>query len=569
MPAATCRTFLRLLAALAATLVLVIPAIAGADSLAIVPPRSPGGYAVGCSDIAQDFSRIAPGATADNYWEGEQGRYVSSLLLEPAATFTADITPPDDRELFGRFAGQTLPFVLLVCYPTTPDNPRPAYVLPNGKGVPHMQRGGDAPLFAGDRALFPVLLFSHGLSGSPLSSDYLDAVTELASHGYVVIAPFHGDARIANITLEDLEDAVHAILNFSDYTAMQALRPLTLSVALDTVFGDPRYAARMDANAIGGFGGSLGGESVMLMAGAALTVSVGQSSRPVIHDPRLKAAVGYVPYFGQVVLPAFGRDQRGLDSVTMPYMAISGTLDTVAPLVVTAKAMERLPGAREFIALEDVRHGFDRASAPDIFTWALTFLDAYVQDDPLQRAKIARMTAVEGGGRDDLVLDRAVPLLPLAGERIAVEFYNPSLDHYFITAEPAEAAMLDAGIVVPGWVRTGYTFKVGAADAATGLPACRFFGRPPFGPNSHFFTIDPAECDKVLANPLWMFEGIAFRAEPPQADDCPADRVPVVRLYNDGKGGEANHRFVTSHSEINSMLGQGWIREGAVFCGLP
>jgi hypothetical protein len=192
-----------------------------------------------------------------------------------------------------------------------------------------------------------------------------------------------------------------------------------------------------------------------------------------------------------------------------------------------------------------------------------------VQYDPVLRAMTARMTAVEGGGRDDLLLDRAVPLPPAPGERVAVEFYNPALDHYFITAEPAEAAMLDAGIVVPGWVRTGYAFKVRAADAPLGLPACRFFGTPPFGPNSHFFTIDPAECAQVLANPLWTFEGIAFRADTTAGEDCPADRVPVVRLYNDGKGGQANHRYLTSHSEIFRMRLQGWTREGAVFCGLP
>ena len=50
---------------------------------------------------------------------------------------------------------------------------------------------------------------------------------------------------------------------------------------------------------------------------------------------------------------------------------------------------------------------------------------------------------------------------------------------------------------------------------------------------------------------------------------CPADRVPVIRLYNNGKGGQANHRYSTSHSEIGDMLGQGWIIEGPVFCGLP
>jgi serine protease len=129
--------------------------------------------------------------------------------------------------------------------------------------------------------------------------------------------------------------------------------------------------------------------------------------------------------------------------------------------------------------------------------------------------------------------------------------------------------MLDAGIVVPGWVRTGFEFKVHKSDSLDGAPACRFFGTPGLGPNSHFFTIDPNECALVKANPDWTYEGIAFKAEVPFADDCAADRVPVVRLYNNGKGGQANHRYLTSHSEIHDTLLQGWIREGTVFCALP
>ena len=35
-----------------------------------------------------------------------------------------------------------------------------------------------------------------------------------------------------------------------------------------------------------------------------------------------------------------------------------------------------------------------------------------------------------------------------------VEFYNASLDHYFITITPKEISDLDTG-VHPGWTRTG------------------------------------------------------------------------------------------------------------------
>src|SRR5438132_275643 len=84
-----------------------------------------------------------------------------------------------------------------------------------------------------------------------------------------------------------------------------------------------RAAAR-----IAGFGASLGGGTLLLQVGAKLTSSIGLSSKQVIADSRLKAIVGYVPYFGQLFFPACGRDQNGLDGIAVPFLGISGTADT-------------------------------------------------------------------------------------------------------------------------------------------------------------------------------------------------------------------------------------------------
>jgi serine protease len=137
-----------------------------------------------------------------------------------------------------------------------------------------------------------------------------------------------------------------------------------------------------------------------------------------------------------------------------------------------------------------------------------------------------------------------------------------------MTSLPREIADLDAGTIA-GWSRTGYAFKVNALQTSVGAAACRFFGKPGVGPNSHFFTILANECQDVMNNPLWIFEGLVFRTEGPNAiGACPADRVPVIRMYNNGKGGQANHRYLTSHSEVGEMLLEGWIIEGPVFCSL-
>jgi predicted dienelactone hydrolase len=533
-----------------------------------VPPIGPGGYPVACSNVEQDFSRVAANASASDYWEGDAG-YVTDLLTDSADAFVVDVTLPNDVELFGDFGGRTMPFAALVCYPTSAANTRADYALPNGKAVPRMQRDGQLPIFPDDTSRFPVLLFSHGLGGSPLSNDYIDALTLFASYGYVVIAPFHGDARVSSISISTLGDVLNALLHFSNYTALQSIRPFALRAELDALLADPGFAPHVDSNAIGGFGASLGGESLLLMRGARLTVSPGLSSKTVMNDARLKAAVGYVPYFGQPILPAFGRNQEGLHDVQMPYLAIAGSADVTAPAAMTALGMSQLTGVRQYVLLAGVQHGFDVRFASDIFTWALTFLDAYVENDPLARATSARMTNVQGGGDDALLLDRFLPLPPAPGQALAIEYYDPALDHYFMTADSYEVAVLDTQ-TIPGWYRTGDAFKVYVPGASSGVPACRFFGRPGVGPNSHFFTILPNECADVLANPLWIFEGLVFRVDAPDAaETCPADRVPVVRMYNNGKGGQANHRYLTSHSEIAAMLAQGWIIEGTVFCSLP
>jgi hypothetical protein len=70
-------------------------------------------------------------------------------------------------------------------------------------------------------------------------------------------------------------------------------------------------------------------------------------------------------------------------------------------------------------------------------------------------------------------------------------------------------------------------------------------------------------------NPYWLDEGIAFNSDPAVGDACAADRVPVVRLYNNGMGGQASHRFVTSHSEVRELVQRGWMVEGNVFCAIP
>ena len=68
---------------------------------------------------------------------------------------------------------------------------------------------------------------------------------------------------------------------------------------------------------------------------------------------------------------------------------------------------------------------------------------------------------------------------------------------------------------------------------------------------------------------MWRFEAQAFRATLPSAEDCPAGRMRVTRVYNRMDGGAPNHRFLTSASEIAHMADEDWLVEGSVFCTPP
>ena len=153
-----------------------------------------------------------------------------------------------------------------------------------------------------------------------------------------------------------------------------------------------------------------------------------------------------------------------------------------------------------------------------------------------------------------------------------IEFYNTTLNHYFMTANAAEAAGIDTGSAGPGWVRTGATFNVWPTAADAPYPAAqvyRFYGTLNVGPNSHFYTISSAEFAQVQNDRGWYYEyGNWFWAYAPAAPgECPAASTPVYRAYNDRFAyNDSNHRYTASLAVLQSMAAQGWIPEGVVLC---
>ena len=106
--------------------------------------------------------------------------------------------------------------------------------------------------------------------------------------------------------------------------------------------------------------------------------------------------------------------------------------------------------------------------------------------------------------------------------------------------------------------------------------SCRFYGSITPGPNSHFYTIDPDECQSLknlqaitpATEKRWNFESNDFQSGRPVNGACSAGTVPIYRAYNDGfaRRLDSNHRITGDLAALNQVIARGWKNEGVVMC---
>jgi hypothetical protein len=265
------------------------------------------------------------------------------------------------------------------------------------------------------------------------------------------------------------------------------------------------------------------------------------------------------------------------------------SIDVAAPDAPGAYAVPRNPGAYDAI---DIVVRADGAIAPGTMRTSMSGTTIRVDFDyaatPSPSFSSVALPGLAPGsyrlevyGRNPQVM--ATSLKHVANFNVGtastvVEYYAEKLDHYLITAWPDEIAGLDAG---DAFKRTGERFRawLRAVDApAYAVPVCRFYAS---GPNSHFYTADPGECQflksleqnqradasaKGQAFPGWQFEAIAFYVVAPESGTCPANTQPVYRAYNARAAeNDSNHRFMVREVIRDAMLA-GWHDEGLAFC---
>ncbi|MFF2015760.1 alpha/beta hydrolase family protein [Paenibacillus sp. NPDC058177] len=213
---------------------------------------------------------------------------------------------------------------------------------------------------------YPVLLFSHGLTGNKMQNTY--QVEQLVSHGYIVVGIDHTysstasvfpDGRVAPLIQEEsksIADLDHANEQWVE-DAKFVLNQVERLAANDP---DQRFTGRMDMNHVGMFGHSFGGATSVQM---------------LMTDSRIKAGLNMDGIlYGQRRIPEEGLSKPFLmmsaDS-TVEYIHTS----TDGPIDMKKEVLPRFDnitkGGNYWMILNKIRHGSftDFVLFTPVFQW--------------------------------------------------------------------------------------------------------------------------------------------------------------------------------------------------------
>jgi predicted dienelactone hydrolase len=205
---------------------------------------------------------------------------------------------------------------------------------------------------------FPLLLLSHGNTGTPLALH--DLATSLARQGFVVVAVIHpGDNNLDHSRLGSLSNLYG--------------RPLQISEAISAALVDPMLSPYLSADQVGVIGYSAGGETALILAGAQPDLQRLKNycvERPQDRDacktqgellidrddlsPQADSRVGALMLMAPLSL-MFGRQTLG--EVHVPVLLYSGDGDELLAVDKNAEALARkLPQTPDYKLLAGAGH---------------------------------------------------------------------------------------------------------------------------------------------------------------------------------------------------------------------
>ncbi len=291
---------------------------------------------------------------------GESG-YISEYLQSPSDSFHFSVKVPSMPLHFPVTAAQSLDYCGVVYFPTNNAQNKADYLFhPQGFKLPLMLSPGDRPAVLEGR--HPLILFSHGYQSEFMVHTTLIRI--LASHGFIVAAVFHGDRRVGEDDIAGRDEASPVRLE------RLLLRGLSLKAALDTLETGP-FGDAIDWGRVGGLGISFGGASLMLLNGAPLNVT--DYDHSLFKEDRLRCSAAQVPYMGSERFKLWDAHSPAWAQVNTPWLAVSGTRDSLAPIAQARQSLEHIPQDSWLATLEGEEHFMSARALRAADSWILEF----------------------------------------------------------------------------------------------------------------------------------------------------------------------------------------------------
>lgn len=229
----------------------------------------------------------------------------------------------------------------------------------------------------------PLVIFSHGFHGTYRQSESITRA--LADAGYLVVSVNHADALGRGMRKSDPPFKNPGAWSESSYAA----RRDDVVKMLAALKSDERWKESIDWSKVGLVGHSLGGYTVLGLAGA----------WPSWKLPDVKAVVALSPY----VKPYL--DQHTLENLNVPVMYQTGTADlAIKPYVVGPHgSFQNSSSPAELVVITGANHftwsniNLHKSRAAVINHYCVAFLDKYVKGDvnAAPETKIAGVSELE------------------------------------------------------------------------------------------------------------------------------------------------------------------------------
>jgi len=229
----------------------------------------------------------------------------------------------------------------------------------------------------------PLVIFSHGYRGTPTQSVAL--MNAMADAGYLVIAPKHRDAIDAGHLGERLSVGFGRPQEWNKDSC--AYRFEDVRTLLDALHKDPQWNSRIDWSRLALAGHSLGGYTVLGLAGA----------WPQWKTSGVKAVLALSPY----TMPF--QENGDLQHLGVPVMYQGGTADfSITPFVKRrGGAFDQTAAPVYFVDFEKANHfswtGLSKnADLSELINhYCLAFLNKYVNGDPSAKPEVKLPGVVE------------------------------------------------------------------------------------------------------------------------------------------------------------------------------